>query len=217
MAQPFFSGNEKLKAKITACEDRIRAKKEAERDALISAATESAMTSISSTSVSVPPQLNLLAPLKPEKKSKVIVKDDEEDDEFAPVVESEHDASYASDTSFKFKNKKAARKPRKMTKKLPVFRDTGDNPSISFATPAIQSGEQSPRTTQLLRIINSRDINQIKALKGVGTKKADAIVSCLFEQDNEEVRDLESLALLKGVGERTVENMRTGLSVDYEF
>jgi DNA uptake protein ComE-like DNA-binding protein len=217
MAQPFFSGNEKLKAKITACEDRIRAKKEAERDALISAATESAMTSMSSTSVSVPPQLNLLAPLKPEKKSKVIVKDDEEDDEFAPVVESEHDASYASDTSFKFKNKKAARKPRKMTKKLPVFRDTGDNPSISFATPAIQSGEQSPRTTQLLRIINSRDINQIKALKGVGTKKADAIVSCLFEQDNEEVRDLESLALLKGVGERTVENMRTGLSVDYEF
>jgi DNA uptake protein ComE-like DNA-binding protein len=54
-------------------------------------------------------------------------------------------------------------------------------------------------------------------LKGVGTKKADAIVNCLSEQGNEEVRDLESLALLKGVGGRTVENMRTGLSMDYDF
>jgi DNA uptake protein ComE-like DNA-binding protein len=215
MAQPFFPGNEKLKAKITACEDRIRAKKEAERNALISAATESAMTSIPLTSVSIPPQLNLMAPLRLEKKSNMVLKDDEEDDEFAPVVESEHDASYASDTSFKFK--KAARKPRKTAKKLPVFRDTGDNPNSSFVAATTQPGEQSPRTTQLLRIINSRDISQIKALKGVGTKKADAIVNCLSEQGNEVVKDLESLALLKGVGGRTVENMRTGLSMDYDF
>jgi DNA uptake protein ComE-like DNA-binding protein len=215
MAQPFFPGNEKLKSKITACEDRIRTKKESERTALISAATESAMASVPTISASMPPASNLMAPLKAEKKPKTIVKEDEEDDDFAPIVESEHDASYASDTSFKFK--KAARKPKKATKKLPVFRDVGDNPNSSFAAPTLQPSEQSPRTTQLLRIINSKDVNQIKALKGVGTKKADAIVSCLFEQENEEVRDLESLALLKGVGGRTVENMRTGLSMDYDF
>ena len=34
----------------------------------------------------------------------------------------------------------------------------------------------SPRTIHLLSIINSRDVSQIKLLKGVGAKKAEAIV-----------------------------------------
>jgi DNA uptake protein ComE-like DNA-binding protein len=70
-----------------------------------------------------------------------------------------------------------------------------------------------------LKIINSRDINQIKALKGVGAKKADGIVNCLVEMDDAEIWDLESLAMLKGVGGKTVENMRIGLtpSVGYDF
>ena len=212
LALPFFPGNEKLKGKIKACEDRIRAKREAERNALISATTTATMTS---TLTSILPPSNLMAPLKSEKvqpKSKSIEKDDPEDEDFAPAVESDHDASYASDSSFKFK--KAARKPKKASKKLSIFRDSNDAPEC---TESLSLGEQTPRTVQLLRIINSKDLNQIKALKGVGTKKADAIVSCLLDMEDEEVRDLESLAMLKGVGGRTVENMRTGLSVDYSF
>jgi DNA uptake protein ComE-like DNA-binding protein len=162
---------------------------------------------------SAPPS-NLMAPLKPKEKTskpKAVFRDEDEDeDEFAPPPESDHEASYASDDSFQYKPK-AARKSKKGNKKLPIFRDEAD--------PSHDAVERTPRTTHLLKIINSRDINQIKALKGVGTKKADGIVNCLVEMDDAEILDLESLAMLKGVGGKTVENMRMGLtvSVGYDF
>ena len=87
----------------------------------------------------------------------------------------------------------------------------------------------SPRTIHLLSIVNSRDVSQIKLLKGVGVKKAEAIVDCLCEMDqrqepNQDMEDgtpepsaqissLLELSKLKGVGARTVESMRTGVLV----
>jgi Kinesin motor domain len=74
----------------------------------------------------------------------------------------------------------------------------------------------TPRTEQLLRIINTRDVAQIKLLKGVGTKKAEAIVSSMMEMDEAEndvlVTGLVQLGGLRGVGVKTVENMRAGLA-----
>jgi hypothetical protein len=87
---------------------------------------------------------------------------------------------------------------------------------------------QTPRTKRLIAIINTRDVNQIKLLKGVGSKKAEAIVNCLCDLDelvdqdssssDEEkgekktlVKDLNQLGKLKGVGAKTVWNMRVGL------
>ncbi|KAF1945832.1 kinesin family protein-like protein [Clathrospora elynae] len=205
LAQPFFPGNAKLDAKMKTLEDRIRAKRE-EPTCHIPAplALPSQPAPIS----------NLMAPLKAEKKTtkpKMDYQDDSEDDEeFGPPPPSDHEESYASDNSFKFKPK-PARKPKKTTKKLPIFRDDAD----LAANPV----EQTPRTSHLLKIINSRDVNQIKALKGVGAKKADSIVSCLVEMDDAEILDLESLAMLKGVGGKTVDNMRMGLSISigYDF
>lgn len=88
-----------------------------------------------------------------------------------------------------------------------------------------ENGSLSPRTHHLLSIINSRDVSQIKLLKGVGAKKAEAIVDCLCEMDhgsNEkmnssdqssifQVGSLAELSTLKGVGFRTVESMRNGV------
>ncbi|CAO2654235.1 Nn.00g109680.m01.CDS01 [Neocucurbitaria sp. VM-36] len=205
LAQPFFPGNAKLQAKMKSLEDRIQAKKEEGNKHTSAPAL--------STSLSAPIS-NLMAPLKADKKvaKPTIVYNDESDhdDEFAPPPASDHDDSYASDDSFRFKPK-AARKPKKSSKKLPIFRDESDA--------SLYPGEQTPRTSHLLKIINSRDINQIKALKGVGAKKADNIVNCLVEMNEEEVHDLESLAMLKGVGGKTVDNMRMGLtvSVGYDF
>lgn len=87
----------------------------------------------------------------------------------------------------------------------------------------------SPRTIHLLSIVNSRDVSQIKLLKGVGVKKAEAIVDCLCEMDQRQERNqdqeegtpepsaqissLLELSKLKGVGARTVESMRTGVLV----
>ncbi|PSN64556.1 kinesin-domain-containing protein [Corynespora cassiicola Philippines] len=196
MALPFFPDNEKLKAKMKTLEDRIRAKKEADMGSSHLAVGQMMAPSMR------------MAPLKQQRKqpkARAVYRQDSDSDDFDPVDEGDHDESDASDCSFEYK--KAARKPNK---KLPIFRDTS-----GFSQGTIHAGEQTPRTKNLLRIINSRDVSQIKALKGVGTKKADAIVNCLMEMDAEEVRDLESLAMLKGVGGKTVENMRMGLTIEF--
>jgi DNA uptake protein ComE-like DNA-binding protein len=233
LAEPYFPGNDKLQAKMKSLEDRIRAKREAEQKHMsapaMSAPTMSA-PSVSDPFVAAPvaaapvaaaPAPSRMAPLKAEKKAprpKMVFRDDavseDEDEEFAPPPPSDHEAdSFASEESFVAKPK-AARRPKKTLKRLPVFRDELD----SSAPPP---GAQTPRTERLLGIINSRDVNQIKGLKGVGLKKADAIVNCLMEMDNAEVHDLASLALLKGVSGKTVENMRMGLGTtmvgEYDF
>lgn len=228
LAEPYFPGNDKLQAKMKSLEDRIRAKREAEQKHM-SAPVMSA-PSIADPFVAAPvaaapvvaaPAPSRMAPLKAEKKAprpKMVFRDDavseDEDEDFAPAPPSDNEAdSFASEESFVAKPK-AARKPRKTTKRLPVFRDEVD-------TAAPPPGAQTPRTERLLGIINSRDVNQIKGLKGVGLKKADAIVNCLMEMDNAEVHDLASLALLKGVSGKTVENMRMGLGTtmvrEYDF
>jgi hypothetical protein len=207
MALPYFPGNEKLKTKMRNLEERLRAKREGTAIKHVPAPVQT--MPVSSTNAAPAPASSLMAPLRAEKKqAKPLlsqVEEQEEDDEFAPAPESD-DESYASDGSFQYKSKSRRKPTKKATKKLPVFRDAGP-----------QDGDQTPRTARLLRIINSRDVGQIKALKGVGTKKADAIVNCLVEMEDEEVRDLESLAQLKGVGGRTVENMRLGLTVEVGF
>ncbi|KAF1931561.1 kinesin-domain-containing protein [Didymella exigua CBS 183.55] len=201
LAEPYFPGNEKLQAKMRNLEDRIRAKRDEGPKHM-------------SAPVAPAPVSSLMAPLKADKKvsrPKMIFRDDaeSESDNFTPPPQSDHDESFTSENSFVAKPK-TARKPKKTLKKLPIFRDDLESTT---------SGEQTPRTSHLLKIINSRDVNQIKALKGVGSKKADAIVNCLMEMDNAEVQDLASLAMLKGVSGKTVENMRMGLSLvgDYDF
>lgn len=202
LAEPYFPGNEKLQSKMRSLEDRIRAKREEGQRHM-------------SAPVAPAPASSLMAPLKANKqiaRPKMVFRDEaeSEDDDFAPPPQSDHEDSFTSEESFVAKPK-TARKPKKTVKKLPIFRDDLD----ASAGP----GQQTPRTSHLLKIINSRDVNQIKALKGVGLKKADAIVNCLMEMDNAEVQDLASLAMLKGVSGKTVENMRMGLSVvgDYDF
>lgn len=84
--------------------------------------------------------------------------------------------------------------------------------------PLSADGSVTPRTSHLLQIINSRDVGQIKLLKGVGAKKAENIVGCLCEMDENfqvegqgTVQSLTELGRLKGVGLRTVQSMRNGL------
>jgi DNA uptake protein ComE-like DNA-binding protein len=74
----------------------------------------------------------------------------------------------------------------------------------------------SPRTTHILSTINSRKVDDIKLLRGIGSRKAQTIVDCLSEMDNGRramtmIRSLAELGNLKGVGMRTVENMRNGI------
>ncbi|KKY35998.1 putative kinesin heavy chain [Diaporthe ampelina] len=76
-----------------------------------------------------------------------------------------------------------------------------------------------PRTHQLLDIVNSRDVNLIKGLRGFGTKKAHSLVTRLNGIDYSGTRTdqfrVDSLAQLSGVfgmGEKVVEKAWEGLT-----
>jgi DNA uptake protein ComE-like DNA-binding protein len=76
-------------------------------------------------------------------------------------------------------------------------------------------GPASPRTQQLLDIVNSRDLTQIRSLVGFGAKKARDLVDYLDLVDGDEAGGrIESLAQLRtvpGMGSRTVERAYEGL------
>ncbi|KAL9023533.1 MAG: hypothetical protein Q9196_007143 [Gyalolechia fulgens] len=82
------------------------------------------------------------------------------------------------------------------------------------------SHANTPRTKRLLEIVNSQDIRRLRLLRGVGTKKAEAMIEALSSgEDGDDkgpvvVHSLAQLGQLRGVGVRTVENMRSGLEVE---
>lgn len=102
---------------------------------------------------------------------------------------------------------KTKSKSRSSKTKFAIFTD--DHTS---ALP-IGRGDLTPRTEHLLRIINTRDLAQIRSLKGVGAKKAEAIVSSLCEMGEEDltVGGLERLGESRGVGVKSLETMRRGV------
>lgn len=111
------------------------------------------------------------------------------------------DQDYESDAGFRYKAK--VKKPR---------------PQLTRASSPVPEIEviQTPRTKQLLDIVNTRDISRIRLLKGVGPKRAEAVIEalCAGEEDDEEVmvvRNLVQLGRLKGVGPKLVESWRAGL------
>ncbi|THZ75538.1 kinesin-domain-containing protein [Aureobasidium pullulans] len=113
-------------------------------------------------------------------------------------------------------------KPRRpvIRRNLSVFRDDAapaaqhhaeSDSEDELAHSLMHTGpDQTPRSKHILRIINSKDVAQIRLLKGVGAKKAEMIVNALCEMDDE-VRHVGELGRLKGVGVKGVERMREGL------
>jgi hypothetical protein len=78
-------------------------------------------------------------------------------------------------------------------------------------------GPASPRTKQLLDIVNSRDLARIKGLHGFGAKRAQDLVDCLALRGVGESGRVESLAqlrMLPGMGGRAVERAYEGLVVE---
>lgn len=109
----------------------------------------------------------------------------------------DEDHDYESDGGFRYKAKTKKNGPRSQS---------------------LHDQVQTPRTKQLLDIVNARDISQIKLLRGVGTKKAEAIVEALCGAHEDEssgllVESLHELGRLRGVGPKTVESMRMGLQL----
>ena len=182
LAKDFFPDNKKLDIKIEKLREKIQQNKEEER-------RKEAATDLQSSKI-----------LLPGATRKACGRNDEHDDDYQDEVVT--DQHYESDGGFHYKAKvknRRAKAARVSPTEVPGMEDV-----------------ETPRTKQLLDIVNSRDIRQIRLLKGVGAKKAEAIIEalCAGEEDDDEVRtvtSLRELGQLRGVGAKTVENMRSGL------
>lgn len=207
LALPHFPHNEKLVAKIAALKERMTQKPARQSVNAASPATKGRFGSM--LSLNREPTITV-------GKRQAEDSDDDYVDQAGGVAFSDDEASF-------FDGSRPRHKKRATTK---AVRQGGDDLE---ALDDCQDPSVSPRTIHLLSIINSRDVSQIKLLKGVGAKKAEAIVDCLCEMDlasmnvddDEMVSDqaqfqvssLAQLSTLKGVGIRTVENMRNGVLV----
>ena len=128
-----------------------------------------------------------------------------EDDDYH-VAETPPDDDYDSPRSFKY-SVKSKGKPR-----------TGQAQPRRKASDPLEAKDTvlTPRTKRLLDIVNTRDLAQIRCLRGIGSKKAEAIRDALGTDEEDElhrctVHSLAELGRLKGVGAKTVENMRLAL------
>lgn len=201
LALPYFPGNERLAKKLAVLKERMAVKK-ARMHA--SPRLERTVSSTHAIQAQHPPN----EPSSTKSKGRAIELDEsyyEDQDEHAWEDEDEN-------------------VPRPRTRiRAPVTLRTipGSIPAKPAAPEALSSlsredtrayalTQETPRTKQLLRIVNTRDIGQIRLLRGVGKKRGEAIVNALGDVEDE-VANLGQLARLRGVGGKTVENMREGL------
>jgi DNA uptake protein ComE-like DNA-binding protein len=127
------------------------------------------------------------------------------DDEFngSAVMEA---SGYDDDDSFSYKASKSKKPKAKSAAKsaLHIFSDQGESASLEPPT---------PRTRHLLDIINSRDVALIKSLSGVGAKKARDLVEFLeLGDEGLDIRSLQQLIAVPGLGKRTVERAYDGIA-----
>jgi Kinesin motor domain len=198
IAQPYFPGNEKLERKIEVLRLKIEGKRD-EKGQISRRKDESGN----------------------DKENKEGMDADESYREDNTLHDSGSDADYSSSTSpyNSDSNHEPSRPKTKYRNKDPP-KPKRAQPRLSFpdplnAPPTASAAELTPRTTHLLSIVNTRDLTQIKALKGVGPKRAEGIVECLNELGEGEgvVTSLKMLSGLRGVGVRSVEGMRGGIEL----
>ncbi|KAL4811179.1 kinesin-domain-containing protein [Aspergillus unguis] len=200
LALPFFPENEKLARKIDNLKQRISNK-----------SRQSIELSASMPATENKKGMGSLLSL-PSAKSKQGTKRPAAEEEDADYEEPNSFAA-ESDDEFELESSHLRRKKRAKTTS-----SKQTSPELGLNS-ADDESVHSPRTIHLLSIINSRDVSQIKLLKGVGAKKAEAIVDCLCEMDQGEaesqlqINTLAELSKLKGCGVKTVQSMRSGVLV----
>lgn len=192
LARDYFPGNAKLANKISKIRETLNQKKKVE------------MGAKDVGGILAPPSRPLATVKQAHRMRKMDINAIEED-EYGEASDHSIDADYQSEDGFHCR-----RKAKRGNRTRPVVAQSGLN-----------EDPPTPRSRQLLDIINTRDIAQIRLLKGVGPKKAEAIIEalCAGEEDAGQTATIASvgqLGRLKGVGVRTVENMRIGLGGSLE-
>ena len=193
LARPYFPGNAKLEAKIKALDGKVEARRHRmEKERLVDSTRNEGDFQLT--------WEDGKGRGAEDKRNQVEIHhhsnhydDSYHDDQITDDQTSDSDAD-ASYTHSKIKSRSRA-------------------PNRVRVTPINQSSTPSPRTRHLLSVINSRDVQHIKGLKGVGPKRAEGIVESLVETEAGPILSLQQLGGLRGVGRKTVEGMRQGISM----
>lgn len=201
LAAPYFPGQERLKKKI----DSLKAKIQAQSDQTAEHTREYSEDPISSNynPKSVPSPRKNLQTYNQEPDPKTERESMDVEGEFQDIstpVPSE-------DETFIYRPKL----------KRPRIKPGANKASIKIYTDATEplEGFQTPRTRNLLDIVNSRDLTMIQGLSGVGAKKARDLVEYLELQDDESttnLRTLQDLMAVPGLGKKSIEKAYEGLT-----
>ncbi|EPE26801.1 P-loop containing nucleoside triphosphate hydrolase [Glarea lozoyensis ATCC 20868] len=215
MAVPFFPKQEKLQKKITNLRSKIQAKRDLEAAELSTAPLIMPVKKLATAPIASNTQLPTPAasfeiyqpkcaeqPETPPKNRKKRLSSERDDDfDCSAVVR----ADEQEDDSFVYKPKHKKSKPKQNSKSsLRVFSDVCDD----------NKQPPTPRTKQLLDIVNSRDVALLMSLSGFGAKKARDLVEFLElqnEDDGGNIQTLQQLRAVPGVGNRTVERAYDGI------
>jgi hypothetical protein len=189
LAAPHFPGNEKLARKVAALQHKMAAKK---------------------VELRIPESTSVVAPFHVQKHMAKRKPRTEDDDSYHEAQDN-RDAR-DEDEEFNYRPRTKIRRPQNVSlnrtaastsllqPNLPpesvqrrASTEDDSEDELAFAVPT-----ETPRTKQLLHIINSKDVSQIKLLKGVGAKKAEAIVNSLCDlEDDARVTSLGQLSKMK--------------------
>jgi len=205
LAVPFFPGQEKLQKKIDSLRAKIQAKREEAAKVSVAAVAVAEVRKAPATA----PIRRLPSPLpsfeapeediRPRSRGRAKTSPESDDEFNGSAVQAE----YEDDDSFSYKSSKPKKSKSKPAPKsnLKIFSDNADEPL-------------TPRTRHLLDIVNSRDVTMIKGLSGVGAKKARDLAEFLELQNEDEggnIRTLQQLIAVPGLGVRTVERAYEGV------
>lgn len=86
-----------------------------------------------------------------------------------------------------------------------------DAPAKTTAPSSPVAAKAAPAVAQEAVNINTADVQALTKLKGIGTKKAEAIVA--FRKANGAFKTVDQLADVKGIGAKTVEANRKNIRI----
>lgn len=188
-ALPYFPGQAKLMSKI----EKLKAKLSGEHTAVKAAENIHGETRQKG--------------LRGKKASKYDrAESDEEANDFDyNAAEADADESYVDMALVKSKTKASKASKGLAAPARPFLLPT---PESSFDSKPIVTDPLTPRTKKLLDIVNSRDADLIKGLRGFGAKKAQDVVERL---DGSRIESLEQLRGVPGFGGKTVDRAWEGI------
>ena len=189
LAQPFFPGNEKLDRKI----EKLRAKTMGKRRSKQITIHEDGPVSS-------------CEQVRSRKQASVDVDESYQADDNEASYFGQAEAEHSDATRLKKSRKQSKPKAHRT-----FVRADSPDPLIG-RNDDVDRGEATPRTKYLIDVLNTKSISKLKALSGLGVKKAEAIVDYLDDAGKEleswqDVLDLD----VRGIGKRSWEVMREGV------